>query len=217
LRCSATSESSNRAASRILKTEPAALQALLLFQANLARSTDGPVKEAFDSRRNAHTAEQYVPQGSDVTPRQVTPAQNDFEDLSVNNQYMSKVEAYLNRFNPITMMRMERMEIRHSAILAWLLDPRETHGLQDKFLRTFLCEAMRGQGHMDSPTALEISQADLRDADVRREWQSIDIFILLPRLNWVFIIEKKFQSNQNEGQLAKYADRVSAALRQPRR
>ncbi|MFN7093346.1 MAG: PD-(D/E)XK nuclease family protein [Allorhizobium sp.] len=145
-----------------------------------------------------------------MTPRQVTLTQNDFEDLFVNNQYMSKVETYLNRFNPITTMRMERMEIRHSAILAWLLDPRETHGLQDKFLRTFLCEAMRGQGHMGSPTALEISQADLRDADVRREWQSIDIFILLPRLNWAFIIENKFQSNQHEGQLAKYAERVKS-------
>lgn len=143
-----------------------------------------------------------------MTPRQIPLTQDDFEDLFVNNQYMSKMEAYLNRFNPITTMRMERMEIRHSAILAWLLDSRETHGLQDKFLRTFLCEAMRGQGHMGSPTALEISQADLRDADVRREWQSIDIFILLPRLNWVFIIENKFQSNQHVGQLAKYAERV---------
>lgn len=143
-----------------------------------------------------------------MTAREIVLTQNDFEALLVNNPHMSKVEAYLNRFNPITTMRMERMEIRHSAILAWLLDPRETHGLQDKFLRTFLCEAMRGQGHMGSPTALEISQADLRDADVRREWQNIDILILLPRLNWVFIIENKFQSNQHEGQLAKYADRV---------
>ncbi|WP_454859435.1 PDDEXK-like family protein [Rhizobium binxianense] len=145
-----------------------------------------------------------------MTNHRASLTQSDFENLFVNNQYLTKVETYLNRFNPITTMRMERMEIRHSAILAWLLDPRETHGLQDKFLRTFLCEAMRGQGHMGSPTALEISQADLRDADVRREWQSIDIFIMLPRLNWVFIIENKFQSNQHEGQLAKYAERVTS-------
>lgn len=139
---------------------------------------------------------------------ETAPTLDDFEDLFVNNRDMTKVESYLNKFNPITTMRMERMEIRHSAILAWLLDPRETHGLEDRFLRTFLCEAMRGQGQMGSPTALEISQADLRDADVRREWQNIDIFILLPRLNWVFIIENKFDSNQHEGQLAKYAERV---------
>lgn len=136
------------------------------------------------------------------------PSQSELEDLFVNNQDLPLVENYLNRFNPIRTMRMEGMELRHSAILAWLLDPRETHGLQDKFLRAFLCEAMRGQSEKGSPTALEISQADLRDADVRREWQNIDIFILLPRLNWVFIIENKFYSNQHEGQLAKYAERV---------
>ncbi|UIY30980.1 PD-(D/E)XK nuclease family protein [Neorhizobium galegae] len=126
----------------------------------------------------------------------------------MNNQNLARIETYLNRFNPIKTMRMEAMEIRHSAILAWLLDPRETHGLQDKFLRAFLCESMRGQSHLGSPTALDISQADLRDADVRREWQNIDIFILLPRLNWVFIIENKIYSNQHEGQLAKYAESV---------
>lgn len=132
----------------------------------------------------------------------------DFEKLFVNNPDLKKVEIYLNRFNPIRTMRMEGMEIRHSAILAWLLDPRETHGFGDKFLRAFLCEAMRGQVELGSPTALEISQVDMRDAVVRREWQNIDIFILLPRLNWAFIIENKFHSRQHVGQLAKYTEKV---------
>ncbi|WP_162515845.1 PDDEXK-like family protein [Komagataeibacter diospyri] len=102
------------------------------------------------------------------------------------------------------------MEIRHSAILSWLLDPRETHGFGDKFLRAFLCEAMRGQVELGSPTALEISQVDMRDAVVRREWQNIDIFILLPRLNWAFIIENKFHSRQHSGQLVKYTEKIKA-------
>lgn len=138
------------------------------------------------------------------------PNQEELESLFVNNGDLHRIEAYLNRFNPIKTMRMEGMEIRHSAILAWLLDPRETHGFSDKFLRAFLCEAMRGQSALGSPTALEISQADLRDAEVRREWQNIDIFILLPRLNWAFIVENKFHSSQHEGQLAKYAERVQS-------
>ncbi|SSC70254.1 unnamed protein product [Ciceribacter sp. T2.26MG-112.2] len=138
------------------------------------------------------------------------PTQKELEDLFVNNRDLQRVGAYLNRFNPIRTMRMEGMEIRHSSILAWLLDPRETHGLGDKFLRAFLCEAMRGQSGLGSPTALEIAQADLRDAEVRREWQQIDIFILLPRLNWAFVIENKFNSSQHEGQLAKYAQRVKS-------
>ncbi|WEK03277.1 MAG: PD-(D/E)XK nuclease family protein [Candidatus Devosia phytovorans] len=135
---------------------------------------------------------------------------DDLEELFVNNQDLHRLGTYLNRFNPIKTMRMQSMEIRHSAILAWLLDPRETHGLEDKFLRAFLSEAMRGQSHLGSPSALEISQADLRDAEVRREWQNIDIFVLLPRLKWAFIIENKFNSTQHEGQLSKYAERVKS-------
>ena len=136
------------------------------------------------------------------------PTQGELEDLFVNNRTLHRIETYLNRFNLIKTMRMEGMEIRHSAILAWLLDPRETHGLGDKFLRAFLCEAMRGQSALGGPNALEISQADLRDAEVRREWENIDIFVLLPRLNWAFVIENKYHSTQAVGQLATYARRV---------
>ena len=39
-------------------------------------------------------------------------------------------------------MKMERMEIRHSTILSWLLSPNETHGLSDKFLKAFLGAAL---------------------------------------------------------------------------
>lgn len=140
------------------------------------------------------------------------PNQNMLESFFVNNVILHRIESYLNRFNPIRTMRMEGMELRHSAILAWLLDPRETHGFADKFLRAFLCEAMRGQSALGTPTALEISQADLRDADVRREWQNIDIFIILPRLNWSFIIENKFHSSQSEGQLSKYASLIKSVF-----
>ncbi|MDK1492465.1 PD-(D/E)XK nuclease family protein [Sinorhizobium sp. 7-81] len=145
-----------------------------------------------------------------LTTHYAFPTPKELEDLFVNNRDLQRVAAYLNRFNPIRTMRMDGMEIRHSSILAWLLDPRETHGLSDRFLRGFLCEAMRGQSALGSPTALEIAQADLRDAEVRREWQQIDIFVLLPRLNWAFVIENKFHSSQHEGQLAKYAERVKS-------
>lgn len=147
-----------------------------------------------------------------MTPDGGDPTADELEHLFVNNESLYRVEAYLNRFNPIRTMRMESMEIRHSAILAWLLDPRETHGLDDAFLRAFLCEAMRGQSHLGSPTALEISQADLRDAEVRREWQNIDIFILLPRLNWAIVVENKFRSSQHSGQLSRYAQRINAVF-----
>lgn len=141
-----------------------------------------------------------------------SPTAEELEAAFVNNQTLTIIEAYLSRFNPIRVMRMERMEIRHSAILAWLLDPAESHGLDDKFLKAFLGEALRGQSGLGAPTALDIARADLRDTVIRREWQHIDIFIHSARNGWGFVVENKYDSSQHEGQLSKYLDRVHVGL-----
>jgi hypothetical protein len=140
------------------------------------------------------------------------PTPEELEAVFVNNATLTQIESYLSRFNPIRVMRMERMEIRHSAILAWLLDPAESHCLQDKFLKAFLGEALRGQGGLGPPTALDVAWADLRDTVVRSEWQNIDIFVHNERKGWGFVVENKYDSRQHEGQLARYLDGVHAGL-----
>jgi len=135
------------------------------------------------------------------------PSQDELEALFVNNAELDQITAYFNRFNPIRVMRMEGMEIRHSAILAWLLDPIENHGFGDAFLRAFLAQALRGA---DNPalTALDVSKADLRDAEIQREKRNIDLFVSSPSNGWAFIIENKFHAKQSDGQLAKYLERA---------
>lgn len=145
------------------------------------------------------------------------PTNDELEGLFVNNEGLDRIAAYLNRFNPIRTMRMEHMEIRHSAILAWLLDPSETHGFSDRFLKAFIGEALRGRSDLGHPTALEVSQSDMRDAEIRREWQNIDLLIASPRNDWAFIVENKFNSRQHQGQLSKYAGRVTAIYEQASR
>ena len=140
------------------------------------------------------------------------PSHADLESLFINNAKLDRLDAYLSRFNPIRIMRMEGMEVRHSNILGWLLDPLETHGLGDRFLKAFLSEALKGESAKGRPTALDIVQADLRDIEVRREWQHIDLFLLSRRNNWAFIIENKFHSTQHNGQLAKYVQKVRSAF-----
>lgn len=141
-----------------------------------------------------------------------TPAQDELEALFVNNADLDKISSYLNRFNPIKVMRMEGVEVRHSNILAWLMDPNETHGFGDRFLRAFLSEALRGANDGSEPTALQVAQTDLRDVEVRREWQHIDIFVLSPRNGWAFIIENKYFSSQHGNQLVRYAEKVRNAF-----
>lgn len=137
--------------------------------------------------------------------------QDELEGLFVNNERLQQIQAYINRFNPIRVMRMEGMEIRHSAVLAWLMDPQETHGFGDHFLKSFLAEALRGNSGRH-PSALEVAQADLRDADIRREWNNIDILVVSPHNCWAFVVENKFHSVQHGGQLKKYRDRIDELI-----
>ena len=138
------------------------------------------------------------------------PSHEELESLFVNNTKLQLLSAHLSQFNPIKVMRMERMEIRHSAILAWLLDPRETHGLDDKFLKAFLSEALRGYENYETPISVDVTRADLKDAEIRREWNNIDIFIRSVSNNWGFIIENKFFGERVEAQLEKYAEKLNS-------
>jgi len=140
------------------------------------------------------------------------PTLDDLESLFVNNVDLHAIRDHLSQFNPIKTMGMERMEIRHSAILAWLLNPQQTHGLRDAFLKAFLSEALRRHDGALCPTALDVSQADMMDAEVRREWRDVDLLILSQRNGWVFIIENKFDSKQHSNQLQKYMDVVKTAV-----
>jgi len=141
-----------------------------------------------------------------------TPTVDEIEDLFVNNADIDGLRAHLNRFNPIRTMGMERMEIRHSAILRWLLDPQETHGLGTDFLSSFLAEALRGRRTKEGPNALDIIRADLGDAEVRREWRSIDLLVLSPSNGWAFVIENKFESRQHGDQLRRYLELAENAF-----
>lgn len=145
-----------------------------------------------------------------MTGSSTTPRHFELEDLFINNPDLEKLQSHLKRFNPIRVMRMEGMEIRHTNILAWLLDPLETHGLGDRFLKAFLAEAMKGDGAKAAPTAVDIALADLRDAEVRREKKNIDLFVTSAANAWSFVIENKFHSKQHSNQLKRYIEQAKA-------
>ena len=130
---------------------------------------------------------------------------DELENLFINNEAYLRLSSLLNRFNPIKVMGMERMEIRHSAILAWLLDPSENHHLGDSVLRAFISEALKGQTGT-AISALDVLTTDLSNAMVYREWRNIDIVIAEPDLHWIFVIENKIDSVQHGNQLKRYID-----------
>ena len=55
-----------------------------------------------------------------------------------NNVAFQQLNQQVNSFNPLKVLRMENYEVRHSNMLAWLLDPKENHRLNNYFLRKTL-------------------------------------------------------------------------------
>ena len=126
----------------------------------------------------------------------------DLERFFVNNEDVQRIESYLRTFNPLKVMKVERMEIRHSAILGWLLNPHENHSIGDWFLKAFLSEALKASSA--SVSSLDVYSSDLSGASVYIEHDNIDILIDVPSKKWVFIIENKVGAKQSRDQLKKY-------------
>ena len=59
------------------------------------------------------------------------------EDFVVGNRDLERLEALLAEFNIFEAIGVVRQELRHSDFLAFLLDPHQSHGLGDDFLKAF--------------------------------------------------------------------------------
>ena len=51
----------------------------------------------------------------------------------VDNPELERLSTKLSEFNIFHILRSDRAELKHSNVLAWLLNPKENHGLEDKF------------------------------------------------------------------------------------
>lgn len=117
------------------------------------------------------------------------------------------------RFNVFRALRLGRHEIRHSNFLSWLLDPSESHGQHDLFLRGFvgLAESsVSKEGTSDAPTS-DVSNL-LDGVQVDREHDALDLRIVLPGRRQVIAVENKLFSSEQSDQLGRYAESVRASF-----
>jgi hypothetical protein len=131
------------------------------------------------------------------------------ESLIVENENLEKLESKLAQFNIFEAIGVVRQELRHSNFLAFLLNPSENHRLDDIFLKRFLKRVLLEEYEPTDEkytkvSPVDIDIADFTDADVRREWQNIDILIHSPRNKLVCAIENKIDAGESIDQLIKY-------------
>ncbi len=138
--------------------------------------------------------------------------------LVVRCPELREMEKLLGKFNLFRVLRFEHGEIRHSNVLAWLLDPEESHGLRDLFLRRWLMrvfsEEEPEQGNVPDPVLLD--SCEIRTVEVLREWRHLDLLVGIQTQQdglWVVAIENKVRARQGEGQLGKYRRQVEESFK----
>jgi hypothetical protein len=134
-------------------------------------------------------------------------------ELIVNCPEFEHLEALLGGFNLFQVLKFEHGEIRHSNVLAWIMDPSESHGLDSSFLKKWLMRVIHeASGQTVTPvSAVDIDAWQLQDVEVRREWQNIDLLLVLSFANqdqWIICIENKVNSSQGSDQLRRYRTQV---------
>lgn len=132
--------------------------------------------------------------------------QINFHDLSTffgelcNSITSLKEHAFL--FDPWELIRLDRNEVRNTAILAWILDPRGGHGLGNKALCALLEDIACLQKYSRSlDNSLIVRKESNPDGYIRNR---VDIEI--ESNDFYLIIEVKIDANESIEQLKKYGD-----------
>lgn len=135
------------------------------------------------------------------------------ERFVVENDDLLALEERIGRFNIFDALGVARAEIRHSNFLAWLLDPGESHGQGDLFLKAILMDLARKareQGLRPPFSPVHLDGADLSAVEIRREWRNIDLLIICREPCFVIAIENKVDSGEHSGQLQRYEQTLEA-------
>jgi len=120
------------------------------------------------------------------------------------------LKGVLTRFN-IFAVGPRWGEVDHSACLAFLLDPYETHGLRDAVLRAFLqvVEAATGRvGPVPADMTAATVETEFHHVDMDGKRGRIDILVLDGANKLAIIIENKTGSREHDEQLRRYYEEV---------
>ncbi|MBR3258016.1 MAG: PD-(D/E)XK nuclease family protein, partial [Eggerthellaceae bacterium] len=141
-----------------------------------------------------------------------TDSENALKEFLLDIDCLDALDEWANTLNIFDVLKISRAEIRHSNMLAWLLNPNENHGLGDRVIRGFL------QYYAECrPEEADIFTALLMNCggfSIYREWHHIDILAVSeePGHETVLCIENKIDAGEGRGQLNRYRTVVQEAF-----
>lgn len=127
-------------------------------------------------------------------------------DFLLDANCLEKLKPWADTFNIFEVLKITHTEIRHSNILAWLLNPNENHGLGDSFLREFINSIIKT---LDDKKAdrIELLLQDYYSFQVLRESNHIDLTLVSREEKTAYIIENKIWAGESKHQLHDYLEK----------
>ena len=140
------------------------------------------------------------------TPSELRPSPSETLQRLVIDEDLERLEDLLAEFNLFDVLNIERRELQHSALLAWLFDPKGSHGLQDYFLRRFLLEATSEANNLGltDVSPIDVDGWSLDRIEVATERHAIDILLIDEQDGFVCLVENKIGSGEHSNQLTRY-------------
>lgn len=123
--------------------------------------------------------------------------QDNFTKLEQDPQF-KKLHNLLSRFNIFSALNIEHFEIRHSNVVAWLLNSTETHQLQNQPLCRFL-EILRNKHSDISPAHSALVKREMKLPNAGQ----IDLLLYLDS-GEIITIENKVKAGEGKNQLKRY-------------
>lgn len=127
------------------------------------------------------------------------------KDFLLDISCLNALDNWKDEVNIFDVLKVTNTEIRHSNILAWLLDPNENHGIGDSFLKEFITKIVQRCSE-DMCNPFDVLLQDFYTYQVYREANNMDIVLLSKEEKTAIIIENKIWSGESSHQLNKYLE-----------
>lgn len=137
--------------------------------------------------------------------------QNEENKKIVQNFYdnidcLKNLDPWINRFNLFDVLQISKTEIRHSNVIAWLLDPNENHGLKDFFILRFFNEISKSE-------KINLDTLDFKSFRIFREQDNYDILLVSEKEKVAIVIENKIEAGETGRQLQKYHTSITTQFK----
>lgn len=116
---------------------------------------------------------------------------------------LNELLPWTGKFNLFDVLKISRAEIRHSNMLAWLLNANENHGMGGAYIKALIQRVVANDdaGRYD---VFHLALMDFYSFTVQREWNNIDILLVSDQEKTVIAFENKVGSHEHSNQLNRY-------------